>query len=156
VVHLEILNGIQNAQNYRDLLIRVKPIIERIMDGLPWVFQHDHAAVHTARLISSWLKEENINVLEWPSESSDLNSLENVWGWFFRQLYGNGQQYHNVGQLTNAIQAAWNTITQGYLDSLFNSIPNRIFEIIRTINVNFLVVFVCDFICYCFVFLFYP
>jgi hypothetical protein len=83
-VHLEILNGIQNAQKYRDLLIRVKPIIERTMDGLPWVFQHDHAAVHTARLVS-WL---------------DLNILENVWGWFLRQLYGNGQQYHNVGQLT--------------------------------------------------------
>jgi hypothetical protein len=101
VVHLENLNGIQNAQKYRDLLIRIKPIIERTMDGLPsWVFQHDHAAVHTARLVSSWLEEENINVLEWPSVSSDLNILQNVWGWFFRQLYGNGQQYHNVGQLT--------------------------------------------------------
>jgi hypothetical protein len=110
-VHLEILNRIQNAQNYRDLLIRVKPIIERTMDGLPWVFQHDHAAVHTARLFSSWLEEENIDVLERPSVSPDLNILENVWGWFFRQLYGNGQQYHNVGQLTNVIQAAWNTIT---------------------------------------------
>jgi hypothetical protein len=45
VVYLEILSGIQNAQIYRDLLIRVKPIIERTMDGLLWVFQHDHAAV---------------------------------------------------------------------------------------------------------------
>jgi hypothetical protein len=105
-VHLEILNGIQNAQNYRDLLIRIKPIIERTMDGLPWVFQHDNAAVHTARLVSSWLEEENINVLEWPSVSPDLNILSNVWGWFFRQLYGNGQQYPNVGQPTNAIRAA--------------------------------------------------
>jgi hypothetical protein len=59
------------------------------MDGLPWVFQHDYAAVHTERLVSSWLEEENINVFEWPSVSSDLNILENVWGWFFRQLYGN-------------------------------------------------------------------
>jgi hypothetical protein len=42
-----------------------------------------------------------------------------MFGVGFAQLYGNGQQYHNVGQLTNAIQAAWNTITQGYLDSLF-------------------------------------
>jgi hypothetical protein len=58
VVHLEISNRIQNAQKYRDLLIRVKPIIERTMDGLPWVFQHDHAAVYTARLVSSWLEEE--------------------------------------------------------------------------------------------------
>jgi hypothetical protein len=75
-------------------LIRVKPIIERTMDGLPWVFQRDHAA----RFVSSWLEEENINVLEWPSVSPDLNILENVWRWLSRQLYGNGQQYHNVGQ----------------------------------------------------------
>jgi hypothetical protein len=40
VVHLEILNGIQNAQKYRDLLIRVKPIIERTMDPLPWLFSN--------------------------------------------------------------------------------------------------------------------
>jgi hypothetical protein len=101
VVHLEILHGIQNGQKYWDILIRVKSIIEKTIDGLPWVFQHDHAAVHTARLVNSWLEEENINVLEWPSVSPDLNILENVWGWFFRQLYGNGQQYHNVGQLTH-------------------------------------------------------
>jgi hypothetical protein len=161
-VHLEILNGIQNAQNYRDLLIRVKPIIERTMDGLPWVFQHDNAAVHTARLVSSWLEEENINVLEWPSVSPDLNILSNVWGWFFRQLYGNGQQYPNVGQPTNAIQAAWNTVTQGYtwilylilfqIESLKSSAKE---DLTHTININFLVVFVCYFICYCFLFLFY-
>jgi hypothetical protein len=86
VVHLEILNGIQNAQNYRDLLIRLKPIIERIMDDLPWVFQHDHAAVHTARLISSWLKEENINVLEWPSESPDLQHFRKCLGLVFQTV----------------------------------------------------------------------
>jgi hypothetical protein len=34
VVHLAILNEIQNPQKYRDLLIRVKPIIERTM-GFP-------------------------------------------------------------------------------------------------------------------------
>jgi hypothetical protein len=123
-------------RNIGIFLIRVKPIIERTMDdALPWVFQPEHAAVHTARLVSSWLEEENINVLAWPSVSPDLNILENFWGWFFRQLYGNGQQYHNV--IPNAIQAAWNTITQGYLNSLFNSIPNIIFEVIHTINVNF-------------------
>lgn len=131
VVHLEILNGIQNARKYRDLLLRVKPIINRTMGGLPWIFQHDHAAIHTARIISTWFEDQNIEVLEWPSVSPDLNIIENVWGWLTRRLYGDGQQYQNTVQLSNAIEAAWNVISQEYLNSLFNSLPNRIFEVIR-------------------------
>ena len=131
VVHLEMLNGIQNARKYRDLLLRVKPIIDRTLGDLPWIFQHDHAAIHTARIISTWFEDQNIEVLEWPSVSPDLNIIENVWGWLTRQLYGDGQQYQNTVHLSNAIEAAWNVIPQEYLNALFTSLPNRIFEVIR-------------------------
>jgi hypothetical protein len=93
-------------------------------------------------------------VLEWPSVSPDLNILENVWGWLSRQLYGNGQQYHNVGQLTKATQAAWNTkdtwilyLILFQIESLKSSAKE---DVTHTIDVNFFVVFVYYFICYCF------
>ena len=89
-VHMEILNGVQNAQKYRDLLATTKPVIEDVMEDGEWVFQQDHAAIHTARLVQQWFREENIQVLEWPSNSPDLNIIENLWGWLSRNIYGGG------------------------------------------------------------------
>lgn len=40
--------------------------------GCKWVFQMDNDPMHTAVLDTKWLKDNKVNVLEWPSESPDL------------------------------------------------------------------------------------
>ena len=39
----------------------------------PFLFQHDNAPMHIARSIHKWFFEINVEELDWPAQSPDLN-----------------------------------------------------------------------------------
>ena len=43
------------------------------------MFQHDNDSNHTAKSVKKWLRDNKVNVLDWPSQSPSHNPIESFW-----------------------------------------------------------------------------
>ncbi|KAF2346462.1 hypothetical protein FHG87_022782 [Trinorchestia longiramus] len=57
------------------------------------IFQHDNASVHNARHSKQFFDVNNIQLLNHPPCSPDLNPIENLWGWMAKEVY---KTYYNL------------------------------------------------------------
>ena len=54
------------------------PSARKLKLGQKFTFQHDIDPKHTDKTTLEWLRNKMINVPEWPSQSPDLNPIENL------------------------------------------------------------------------------
>lgn len=51
-----------------------------------WYFQHDNATPHTAKRSLQAFEDGEIEAINWPANSPDLNPIENIWSIIDKQL----------------------------------------------------------------------
>ena len=44
-----------------------------------WTLQEDNSPIHRSKLSKSWKESQNLQLLEWPAYSPDLNPID-IWG----------------------------------------------------------------------------
>ena len=96
MTRLIVINGNINAQTYINDVLAV--------EVLP--FMHYNARPHSAAITRQFLATNNVNLLDWPANSPDLNTIEQVWDELGRRIQRN-HAIHTVNDLAAALQAEW-------------------------------------------------
>lgn len=125
------IDGKMDSNYYVEVLQSVLIPSADALLGDEWVFQQDNAAVHSSHVTREFLEANDVEVLDWPAKSPDLNIIENMWGQLVRVVYASGRQYNNVCDLQDAIMAAWNSIDIHYIRNLYRSIPTRLVSVVE-------------------------
>ncbi|GFX75356.1 transposable element Tc1 transposase [Trichonephila clavipes] len=90
------------------------------------IFQQDTARPHVARIIQRFFGNHEIELLPWPTRSPDLSPIENTWSMVVQQLTQITPPAATPDQLWQRVEAAWSTVSQEHIQSLFESMPRRV------------------------------
>jgi hypothetical protein len=96
----------------------------------PVVLQQDNACSHKARITRACLAAANINTMQWPAMSPDMNPIEHIWDVLGRNV----RRYHtpqNILQLTNALIAEWNNLPNNIVQCFVNSMRRYVDALLR-------------------------
>lgn len=94
-----------------------------------WYFQHDNDPKHKSSYVTEFMKREKVKVLEWPSQSADLNPIEHLWEELDRRV--RCRNYSNKEDLFQALQKEWKNIPLDRIQKLVDSMPNRCEAVIK-------------------------
>ena len=76
----------------------------------------DNDPKHISKVVAKWLKDNKVKVLEWTSQSLDLNPIENMWAELTKRV--RARRPTNLTQLHLLCQEEWARIHPTYCRKL--------------------------------------
>ncbi len=124
------LKSTVNAAIYQEILEHfMLPSADKLYGDADFIFQQDLAPAHTAKGTKSWFNYHGVTVLDWPANSPDLNTIENLWGIVKRKM--RDTRPNNADELKATVKETWASIPPQQCHKLITSMPRRIEAVIK-------------------------
>ncbi|GFU51643.1 transposable element Tcb2 transposase [Trichonephila clavipes] len=93
--------------------------------GLQFLFMDDNAPCHRTVADEQLLESEDIDRMDWPARSPDLNPIEHVWDFLGRRLAARTLPPVTIRELRLALQDEWAAMPPQLIDTLILSMGRR-------------------------------
>ena len=90
-----------------------------------YIFQQDGATCHTARNILSFLKDQGVEVMQWPSQSPNLNPIEHIWKILNEMIDKRMKDTYSYQELERVVQEEWRKLDVSKILNYIDSMPSR-------------------------------
>jgi hypothetical protein len=124
-----LVPGIMDRFEYLNILrTQLRPSIDKLAPHGNFIFQHDNDPKHTAIVVKSYIRDNQITTLQWPSQSPDLNPIENLWSILDNRTKLRRPQTEE--QLFQILKTEWESFGIELLQTLSDSMPRRLQAVI--------------------------
>ncbi|GFX30664.1 transposable element Tcb2 transposase [Trichonephila clavipes] len=93
--------------------------------SLQFLFMDDNAPCHRTVAAEQLLESEDIERMDWPARSPDLNPIKHVWDFLGRRLAARTLPPVTIRELRLALQDEWAAMPQQLIDTLILSMGRR-------------------------------
>ena len=122
---LLIIEGNLTARLYAEIILEGQ-IIPYCTNDQRSIFMQDNARPHVAEICINLLRNNNVQTLEWPPYSSDMNPIEHLWDTLDRRVRARTPPPQSHAELRQALIEEWHRIPQWRINRLITSMPRRV------------------------------
>jgi hypothetical protein len=131
---LKRIEGTLTGARYRQILkTHMAPFLRGLKKSkkTEYIFQHDNDPKHTSGVVQNYLHNTNIVLLDWPSQSPDLNPIENLWKHLKDKIAESYEKASSLDHLFELLQQVWADVDVNYMQNLVDSMPRRCAAVIK-------------------------
>ncbi|GFX96509.1 transposable element Tcb2 transposase [Trichonephila clavipes] len=123
-LHIFDAGSVNGTRYCNEILLSYVRLFRGAM-GLQFLFMDDNAPCHHTVAAEQLLESEDIERMDWPARSPDLNPIEHVWDFLGRRLAARTLPPVTIRELRLTLQNEWAAMPQQVIDTLILSMGRR-------------------------------